>query len=119
MENRPWPKLQMEPAKAPMQIVEHSRSPMVARSESDLNISNLQRFPRNQFVNSIKSKVMHEVPNAVRHNDRLPRGNSSQSSPIQMVKMGVCYQYKVDRRQMVQREAGTTNAFNDLQPERP
>jgi hypothetical protein len=91
----------MEAAKAPMRIMEDSRSPMVARCESDLNISDAQRFPRNKLVHSIEPKIMHKTPYSIRHNDGLPCGNSAQSSPIQMVEMGVRNEHKIDRRQML------------------
>ena len=70
-------------------------------------------------MNAVKPKIMHQVSDAVRYYDGLPRGNSPQGSPIQVVEMGVCHQHQVDRRQMLQRKPRTTNAFDDFQPERP
>src|SRR6516225_12218292 len=105
----------MEAAKTPMRIVEHARSPMVAWGQSDLYFSQAQRFPRNQFVNSIKPKIMHQIPDAVRYYDGLPRSNSPQGSAIQVIEMGVGHEHKVDRRQILQRKARTTNAFDNFQ----
>src|SRR6266481_1717580 len=109
----------MKPTKASMRIVEHSSSPMVAGRESDLDISDAQKLPRFQLVYSIKPKIMHQIPNPARNNNGLPGGNSSQSSPIQMVKMSMRHEHKIDRGEMFQWESRATNAFDNFQPERP
>ena len=70
-------------------------------------------------MNAVKPKIMHQVPDAVRYYDGLPRGNSPQGSPIQVVEMGVRHEHKVDRGKMLQRKPWTTNTFDDFQPERP
>ena len=109
----------METAKASMRIVEHACSPVVAWRQRDLYFPYAQRFPRRQFVNAFEAKIVHQIPNAVWYDDGLPRGNSAQGSPVQVVEMGVRHQHKIDRGQMLQGKPRTSNTFDDLQPERP
>ena len=70
-------------------------------------------------MNAFKTEIVDQIPDAVRYYNGLPRGNSPQCSPIQVVEMGVGHEHQVDCRQMLQRKPRTTNTFDDFQPERP
>src|ERR1700731_4529650 len=109
----------MKPAESTMTIVKNASSPMVARSQRNGDFSDFQRLPSIQFVDPIESKVLHQVPHTVRDDDGLKCRDPSESSPVQMVKMGVSDEHEVNRRQMMQWYSGAPNTLNDFEPERP
>jgi len=112
-------KLQMKPAESTVVVVKDTSSPMMAWGEGDGDISDFQRLPSVQFVNPIKSKVLHQVPHTVRDDDGLKCRDPSESSPVQMVEMGVSNEHQVNCREMMQLYSGTPDTFDDLEPEGP
>jgi hypothetical protein len=102
-----------------MGIVQNPGSPMMTRGQGDPDVSHVQRFPWTQFVDPIKSQVVHQIPDAVRHDDRLECSNFPQSTSIEMIKMGMRHKYQINGREVVQRESRTPNTLNHFQPERP
>jgi len=67
----------------------------------------------------MKAKVMDQVPDTHRHNNRLIRRNASQRAPIEMIEMGMRNQHKINRRQMMNFEAGLFQSLDHLEPFRP
>ncbi len=91
----------MKSTKSAVPIVENTGSPMMAGRERDSDFSNVQRLPPVKFVDPIESQVLHQVPDPVRDDDGLKCRDPSESSPVQMIKMGVRDENKVYRGQMI------------------
>src|SRR5208283_3286129 len=119
VKNPPVAEPHMVAAEAAVIVMKDASSPMMTWRERNYDPADIQGFPRVQFVNLIEPKVCHQVSDSFRHNDRLGCGDSPEGSPVEMIEMGVRYEHKVDRRQVVQRQPRTSNSLNDLQPERP
>ena len=67
----------------------------------------------------IKPKIMDQIPDPLRHHDRLSRGNPAQCAPIQMIEMSVGDQDQVDRGQVINSDSGSPDSLYHFKPERP
>jgi len=92
---------------------------MVTRRERNFQGPKLDRLPIVELVDNMKAKVMDQVPDTHRHNNRLIRRNASQRAPIEMIEMGMRNQHKINRRQMMNFEAGLFQPLDHLEPFRP
>ena len=72
-----------------------------------------------ELVHNIEAEVVHEIADFQRNDDRLIRCNFPQGPPVEMVKMRVRHEHEIDLGQMMQINAGTLQAFDDLEPHRP
>jgi len=70
-------------------------------------------------VHNVKSEIVDQVPHARWNHDWLVRSYSPQRAPIEMIKMRMRYEDKVNRRQMMNFEARLFQSFDDLEPFRP
>ena len=72
-----------------------------------------------QFVHLIKAQPMNESADMLRNDDGLVAGHSTEGFTIQVVKMGVCYENQVYRRQVVDLHAWLLDALDHFEPTRP
>jgi hypothetical protein len=104
----------MESAKTAISIVQDARSPVMAWSQRHTDTAYAQRLPRRQFVHKFEPKIVNKTAYAVGYNDRLQSGDFSQRTPIQMIKMSMCYQDKVDLWQVMKLHAGPLHSLYQL-----
>jgi hypothetical protein len=67
----------------------------------------------------IKPKIMDQIPDPLRHHDRLGGGDPAQRPPIQMIEMSVGDQDQIDRGQVINSDSGSTDSLYYFKPERP
>src|SRR5450759_881037 len=108
-----------ESAKIAMQVGEETGAPVVTRSERNFERPELDRLPVIELVHNAEAEIMHQVPYARRHDDRLIRRHAPQRPPIQVIEMGMRYQDKINRRQMMNFEAWLFQALDHFEPFRP
>ena len=67
----------------------------------------------------MKPELVHQIPHPHWHHDRLIRGYSPQSAPIEMIEVSVGNEDQINRRQMMDFEARPLQSFDHLEPLRP
>ena len=67
----------------------------------------------------MKTELVHQIPHADGHNDRLIRRNAPQRAPVEMVEVSVGDEDQINRRQMMNFEAWSLQSFDHLEPLRP
>jgi hypothetical protein len=93
---------QVKSAEPPVTIMKNAGSPMMAGSQGNPNLTNIQGLPPIQLVDPIESQVLYQVANAVRDNDGLKGRDPSKSASVQMIEMSVRDQNEIDRGKMMQ-----------------
>ena len=116
MENGPIICRDDESAEPAMQIGEKSCAPMITRGERHVDGSEFYLLPIIELVNDVKSEVLHEIAHADWDDDGLIGRDFAQGAAIEMIEMRVGDEDKIDRRQMVNLEAGLLQTLYDLQP---
>src|ERR1700722_6959760 len=109
----------MEAAKASVRIVQNSRSPVMARSQGHVDITNGKQFPWLHFVYSVKPHPLSQRPAALRNNNRLCGRHSPQRPSIQMIEMSMRHQNEVDVGKMIQANPRVPDPLDHFQPKRP
>src|SRR5262249_16289359 len=84
--------------------------------ERNLKRPELDRLPIVEFVHDVKSEIVHQISHARWNHDRLVRSYAPQRAPVEMIKMRMRHQHEVNRREMMDLEAGLFQSFNDLEP---
>src|SRR5436190_18423855 len=64
-------------------------------------------------------EVVHQISHAHGHDDRLICGHAPQGAPVEVIKMGMRNEDKINRRQMMNFKARELKPFDDLEPFRP
>jgi len=108
-----------ESTKGAMQIREKTRAPMGTRRQRNLQRTKFHGLPIVELMHDIEAKVVHQVPYANRHDNRLVCRNPPQSAPVEVIKMRVRHQNEIDRGQMVNFETRLFEPLDHLQPFRP
>ena len=85
-----------KPAEIAMQIRKETGAPVMTRCERNLERPELDRLPIIEFVDNVKTKVVDQISNTHRHNNRLIRGNASQRAPVEMIEMRMRNQHKIN-----------------------
>jgi hypothetical protein len=89
---------------------------MFGRSQGYFPISLGKAFPPIQLDNPSKTKVVRQVADAPRHDTNLRVGQPAQGRFVKVIEMSVSQQHQVDRRQVLEAQTGTLNAFKQEQP---
>ena len=87
-----------KPAEIAVRIREKPRAPVMAGRERNLQRPELNGLPVIEFVHDVKTEIMHEVPNPHGNNNRLIRRNAPQRAPVEMVKVRMSYENKINCR---------------------
>ena len=87
-----------ESAEIAVRIREKPRAPVMAGRERNLQRPELNGLPVIKLVHDVKTEIMHEVPYPHGNNDRLIRGNAPQRAPVEMVKVRMRYENKINCR---------------------
>jgi hypothetical protein len=116
VKNRPPGILDVKAPEAAVRVVEHAGPPMAGRGERDLQSAEFKGLPVLQLLHMVESKTMDEAADILRNEDGLVAGHGTQRLAVQMVKMGMCDQHKVNGWQVVDFHAGLLDALDNFQP---
>src|SRR5258707_12319298 len=108
-----------ETAEAAMQIGQKPGAPVVTRGQRNFQRIERHCLPVIELVHDIKAEIVNEAANTHRHDDWFIGSDSSQRSPVEVIKMRVCYQHQIDIRQMMQFDSRLLQPLDHLQPFRP
>jgi hypothetical protein len=89
-------------AKPPVVIMDDASAPVVTRCERDRDLANVQRFPRIKLVDLVKSEIGDEASDPFRDDNRLKSGDLAKGPPVEMIEVGMRYEYEIDRRQVME-----------------
>ena len=92
---------------------------MRTRGQGNLQRTELYGLPVIELVHDIEAKVVHQVADANRHDDRLIGRDPGQSAPVEMIEMRVRHEDEIDRGQVMNFEARLFEPLDHLQPLRP
>jgi len=92
---------------------------MVTRRERNLKRPEFEALPIVEFVHDVKPEIMNQVSHARWNHDRLVRSYAPQRAPVKVIEMRMRHEYEVNRRQVMDFEAGPFQSFDDLEPFRP
>ena len=106
-------------AKVAVQIREETRSPVMTWSKRNFQRPEFNRLPVIQLMHNAETKVVHQISNADRHDDRLICCNAPQRATVEMIEVGMRNQDKINRRQMMNFEARLLQPLDHLEPFRP
>ena len=70
-------------------------------------------------MHDVESEIVHEIANAYGDDNRLIGGNAAQRAPVEVIKMGMGDQDKVDVGQMMNLKARLFQSLDDLEPACP
>ncbi len=76
-------------------------------------------LPVIEFMDNVKTEIMHQVTHADGDNDRLIGCHSPQRTPVEMIEVRVGNENKIDLRQVMNLKPGPLQSFDHLQPFRP
>lgn len=116
VENRSHLPFDDKTPKAAVRVVQDACTPMVRRGESDLESAIRKALPEAEFLDLVEAKVMHQVADVLRDDDRLLIGHLAEGFAIEVVKMGVRDQNQIDLGQIVQFDSRMAQALNHTQP---
>ena len=116
MENRASCILDMKSTESTVRVVEHAGAPMAGRGERDLQSAEFKGLPVLQLLHMIEAKTMDEAADILRNEDGLVAGHGTQRLAVQMVKMGMRDQHKVNGWQVVDFHARLLDALDNFQP---
>ena len=105
-----------ESAVAAMIVMNGSGTPMFAGSERDLPIFMRKALPPFEFNDPFKPKSAREVADAPGHDPDFWSGKLTQGGLMEMVEVGVGQQNQINRRQVLDLEAGPLDPFDEEQP---
>src|SRR5262249_33946964 len=105
--------------KVAMQICQKPRTPVMTRCERNFERTQLDCLPVIEFVNDVETEIMHQVPYAHWHDDRLVGRYSAQRSAVEMIEMRVSHQDEINRRQMMNFETRLLETLDYFEPLRP
>ena len=87
-----------KPAEIAVRIREKPRAPVMTGRERNLQRPELNGLPVIEFVHDVETEVMHEVPYSDGNDNRLIRGNAPQRAPVEMVKVRMSHENKINCR---------------------
>ena len=67
----------------------------------------------------VESEIVHQIPHAHGHDNRLICSHAPQSAPVEMIEVSVSYEYEIYRGQMMNFEAWLLQSLDHLEPFRP
>jgi hypothetical protein len=70
-------------------------------------------------MHDVKTKIVHKISHADRHNNGLIGRNAPQRPPVEVIEVRMRHQDKIDFGQMMNFESGLLQSLNHLQPLRP
>ena len=116
MKNRASCILDMESTKPTVRVVQNAGAPMAGRCECDFESAEFEGLPVLQFLHMVEAEAVNKATDIFRHKNGLVTRHGAQRLAVQMVKMGMRDQHKIDGRQVVDFHAGLLDAFDDFQP---
>ena len=102
-----------------MQIRKESRAPMRTGRQRNFQRTKPHGLPVIKLMHDVETKIMHEVSDADRDDDRLISGNATQGAPVEMIEMRMRHQNEIDRGQMMNFKSRLLEPLDYLQPKRP
>ena len=102
-----------------MQIRQKSCAPVMTRCQRNFERAKLDRLPVIQLMHDMKPEVVHQISHTHWHDDRLICSHATQGAPVEMIEVGMRNQDKINRRQMMNFEAGLFQPLDYLEPFRP
>jgi hypothetical protein len=102
-----------------VRVVEVARAPMVCGGVDDLQAAVAPFVPDAHFHDLAEIEGAHELRGPARHHHPVARVDEFERAFVQVVEMGVGDEHGVDRRKVVERDAGHARAFDDAVPKRP
>jgi len=106
-------------AVSPMEVGDLAGAPMFGGDKSDRGAGKPQSFPPFHLIHLLEADSVHQVADPGRHNDRLVGGDLAETTPVEVVEMGVGDEHQVDVGQVVMGQTGMAKAADDEQPIRP
>ena len=119
MKNRAAVRRDHKPTEIAMQISKEPGSPMVTWRKRNLERPEFDSLPVIEFMDDVKSEIVHQVSHARWNHNRLIGSYAPQRTPIEVIKMCMCHEHEVNGRQMMDFEARLFQSFDNLEPFRP
>jgi len=104
MKNGAAIRLDNESAESAMEIGQETGAPMRTGCKRDLERAELHGLPIIELVNDVESKIVNEIADSDRNNDRLIGRDLRQGAAIEMIEMGVRDENEINRREMMNLE---------------
>ena len=109
---------QHKPAVAAMMVAQHARAPVFAGREGHLPVALAEALPPIQFDDAPEAEVVGQIADAPRHDADFRMRQPAQRGLVEMIEMRVGQQHQVNRRQVLDLQAGALDALEQEQPVR-
>ena len=119
MVNRPSADIQDIAPVAAMVIGHLSRAPVFGRNKRDGRPGETEPFPPFHFVDFLEAKTVHQISHPGWNDDGLVGRDLPEAATVKVIEMGMGDQNKVDRGQVVLRQAGMAEPANHEKPVGP
>lgn len=97
-------------------IGDFTGAPMFGGNKGDGGAREAQTLPPFHFIDFFEAKAVDEVGDTRGDDDGLIGGNFAKAAAVEMIKVGVGYEHKVDGGKMVVKEAGVAETTHDEKP---
>src|SRR4051794_33416097 len=114
--NTPTLIFQDEAAVTTMAVAQGPRAPMFAGCQRDLPILVTEAFPTIQFDDSLESEVQRKISDSPWHHSNFRSGQPPKSWFVKMIEVSMRQQDEVDRRKILDFQAGTFQSFQQEEP---
>ena len=107
---------QNKSAIAAMLVAQSPRAPMFAGRQRDFPIVMREAFPPFQFDDAFEAEVEGQIADAPGHDADFRVGEAAERGLVEMIEVRVREEDEIDRRQVLDFQSGTLDAFQEEKP---